>query len=172
MHIKRSLSLALIGATLSGLVSTAYAADAPATQSAQAEQPWKYQAKRLSREEVDTLLAKPSQVLVLDVRRPDELIKYGSFPVFLNIQFKDIDKHLAWLPRDKQIVTVSNHAQRAGAVADALAAKGYLVAGAAGSEDYEKAGGTQVAHIVAPPPRTAGGAAAPAAPAPEVKKEW
>lgn len=114
---------------------------------------WKYKTKRLTAKEVDALLAHPDKLLVLDVRRPDELIKYGSFPVYLNIQNADIEKHLAYLPKDRAILTVSNHAQRAGRTGDLLAAKGFNVAGATGSEDYEQEGGKAVVHIQPPPPR-------------------
>jgi rhodanese-related sulfurtransferase len=127
---------------------TAAAASAPA---AAAE--WKYKTKRLKAAEVDTLLAQPDKLLVLDLRRPDELIKYGSFPVYLNIQNKDLEKHLAYLPKDRVILTVSNHAQRAGSAGDILTGKGYKVVGATGSEDYEQEGGKAVAHIQPPAPR-------------------
>jgi rhodanese-related sulfurtransferase len=106
------------------------------------EQAWKYQSKRLARAEVDALLAQPDKVTVLDVRRPDELTAKGGFPVYLNIQAKEVEKNLAYIPRDRVIVTVSNHAGRAGAVADLLAARGFNVAGATGAEDYAAQGGT------------------------------
>ena len=122
--------------------------------------PWKFKSKRLTRAEVDALLAKPDAVLFLDVRRPDEFITYGSFPVFLSVQNKDLEKDLAWLPRDRPIVTVSNHAQRAGAAADLLTAHGFKVIGATGAEEYEVQGG-KVAHIVAPKPRAAASSATP-----------
>jgi rhodanese-related sulfurtransferase len=137
--------------------AAAQQAPAPAAASAPA---WKYKTKRLNYNEVDALLARPDKLLVLDVRRPDELIKYGSFPVYLNIQNADLDKHLAYLPKDRAILTVSNHAQRAGAAGDLLAAKGFTVAGATGSEDYEQEGGKAVAHIQPPAPRSAGAASA------------
>jgi rhodanese-related sulfurtransferase len=138
----------------------AWAQNSPAAPPAQQAQAWKYATKRLSAAEVDVLLAKSEKLVVLDVRRPDELIRYGSFPAFLNIQYGELDKHLAYLPRDRAILTVSNHAQRAGAAGDALAAKGYTVAGATGSEDYEQEGGKAVRHIQPPAPRNA--ASAPA----------
>jgi rhodanese-related sulfurtransferase len=131
---------------------------APAAPAAAAE--WKYKTQRLKAAEVDALLAQPDKLLVLDLRRPDELIKYGSFPVFLNIQNRDLDKHLAYLPRDRVILTVSNHAQRAGRAGDLLAEKGFKVAGATGSEDYAQEGGKAVAHIQPPAPRTQAGAGA------------
>ena len=123
--------------------------------------PWKYKTKRLSKAEVDALLAKPESVILIDLRRPDEFITFGSFPVFLSVQNKDLEKQLAWLPHDRTIVTVSNHAQRAGAAGDLLTAKGFSVAGATGAEEYEVAGGKSVAHVLAPPPRVAGAASAP-----------
>lgn len=119
-----------------------------------AAQEWKHQVRQLSRAEVDALLAHPEQLTVLDVRRPDELSAKGSFPAFLNIQAADVEKQLAYIPRDRQILTVSNHAHRAGAVGDLLLSRGYKVAGAAGSEDYEQQGGT-VAHIKPPAPKVA-----------------
>jgi rhodanese-related sulfurtransferase len=136
-------------------LSFAQQAAAPAAPSASAPPVWKYKTKRLARAEVDALLAQPDKLLVLDVRRPDELIKYGSFPVFLSIQNKDLEQHLAYLPKDRAILTVSNHANRAGAAGDLLAAKGFKVAGATGSEDYEQEGGKAVAHIQPPAPRAA-----------------
>jgi rhodanese-related sulfurtransferase len=144
----------LIARTTAALAITlasisAFAQQAPAASASQS-QPWKYKTKRLNQAEVDALLAKPETVLFLDVRRPDELIKYGSFPVFINVQNQDLEKHLAYLPKDRAIVTVSNHAQRAGAAGDLLASRGFTIAGAAGSEDYEHEGGKAVAHIQPP----------------------
>lgn len=144
--MKAALALvALLGLTTLSQAQTA-AASAPAVE-------WKFKTKRLKAAEVDALLAQPEKLLVLDLRRPDELIKYGSFPVFLNIQNRDLDKHLAYLPRDRVILTVSNHAVRAGRAGDLLAEKGFHVAGATGSEDYEQEGGKAVAHIQPPAPR-------------------
>ena len=121
---------------------------------------WKYKTKRLKAAEVDALLAQPEKLLVLDLRRPDELIKYGSFPVYLNIQNRELEKQLAYLPKDRVILTVSNHAQRAGSAGDILTAKGYTVVGATGSEDYENEGGKAVAHLQPPAPRAQAAASA------------
>ena len=123
--------------------------------------PWKFKAKRLSKSEVDALLARPESVLFIDLRAPAEHITYGAFPVFLSVQNKDLEKELAWLPKDRTIVTVSNHSQRAGAAADLLASKGFDVAGATGAEEYEVEGGTAVTHLVPRPPRVAQAASAP-----------
>jgi rhodanese-related sulfurtransferase len=99
-------------------------------------------AKVLTRAELDQLLATPHKVLLIDVRRPDEVTSIGGFPVYLSIQAKDLENHLDAIPKDRIIVTVSNHAARAGKAADLLASKGFNVAGAVGAETYEKDGGT------------------------------
>jgi len=116
--------------------------------------PWTYKTKQLSRAEIDSLLAKPAQVVVIDVRRPDEVVSKGSFPVYLSIQIKDLESQLAYIPKDREIITVSNRAHRAGAAGDLLTSKGFKVAGAAGSQDYEDQGG-KITRITPPPPRPA-----------------
>jgi rhodanese-related sulfurtransferase len=98
-------------------------------------------AKVLRRVELDKLLATPDRVLLIDVRRPDEIASIGGFPVYLSIQAADLDKHLSEIPKDKLIVLVSNHAGRAGRAADLLESKGFKVAGAVGAQTYESEGG-------------------------------
>jgi rhodanese-related sulfurtransferase len=112
------------------------------------------QAHVLTREELDKLLARPQNLLVIDVRRPDEVSKIGGLPVYLSIQLGDLEKSLAWIPKGRTIVTVSNHAKRAGTAADLLASKGFKVAGAVGVQTYEEAGG-KLTKVAPPPPRTA-----------------
>jgi rhodanese-related sulfurtransferase len=160
MKLKLIQGAALFALALTASYASAQQAATPAAPAAQAAPVWKYKTKHLGVKEVDTLLAQPDKVLLLDLRRPDELIKYGSFPVFLSIQNKDLEQHLAYLPKDRAILTISNHAQRAGAAGDLLTAKGYKVVGAAGSEDYENEGGKAVAHIQPPAPRSASAASA------------
>ena len=109
------------------------------------------QAKVLTRAEIDQLLSKPDQVLIVDVRRPDEVKDIGGFPVYLSVQINELEKSLAWIPRDRTIIALSNHAARGGRAADILAKAGFKVAGAAGAEDYESQGGT-LTKIVPPPP--------------------
>jgi len=105
--------------------------------------------KKLTRAEFDQLLAKPGQVLVIDVRRPDELTANGGFPVFLSIQANDLEKYLAFIPKDRTLITVSNHASRGLKAADLLDSKGFKVAGSIGAQDYESEGGTLTK--IAPP---------------------
>jgi rhodanese-related sulfurtransferase len=127
----RKLILITFLAAAAAFAQSAAPAKAPASK-----------AKVLSRVELDQLLATPDKVLVIDVRRPDEVSSIGGFPVYLSIQIGDLEKHLDAIPRDRVIVTVSNHAARGGKAADLLASKGFNVAGAVGAETYEKEGGT------------------------------
>ena len=120
--------------------------------------------KKLTRAQFDALLKEPGKVLVLDVRRPDELQTIGGFPVYISIQAKDLEQHLAFLPKDRAIVTVSNHAGRAGKAAQLLEKHGFSVAGGIGVQDYEAEGGTLV-KITPPPPRDGQTTAAAGAPA-------
>jgi rhodanese-related sulfurtransferase len=104
--------------------------------------------KVLTNAEFDKLLATPGKVLLIDVRRPDEISANGGFPVYLSIQAGDLEKHLAEIPKDRLIVTVSNHAARGGRAADLLTSKGFNVAGTIGAETYEADGGKLLKIVV------------------------
>jgi rhodanese-related sulfurtransferase len=110
------------------------------------------QARELTRAEFEDLLAKPDKVLLIDLRRPDEVTKVGGFPAYFSIQIGDLDKNLAWIPRDRTIVTVSNHATRSGQAADILAKNGFKVAGTVGAQTYEEQGG-KLTRVVPPLPK-------------------
>ena len=69
--------------------------------------------KVLNKAEFDQLLKKPDELVVIDLRRPDELTNIGGFPVYLSIQSSDLARQLSWIPKDRKVVTVSNHASRA-----------------------------------------------------------
>ena len=128
-------------------------AQADAAKPAQAAAKYVAKSPKLNRAQIDKLLTKPEQLVFIDLRRPDEQTKIGSFPVYLSIQLADLEKSLAFIPKDRTIVTVSNHAGRALRGADLLADKGFKVAGAAGVQDYEAEGGT-LSKIVAPAPKS------------------
>lgn len=144
-----AISLAF-GATMAFAQESA-SAPAAAASAAYVAPPWVYKTKQLNRNQVDALLGNPKKLLVIDLRRPDELVKYGSFPVYLNLQVKDLPELLEFIPKDRIILTVSNRAHRAGAAGDILTAAGYKVAGAIGSIDYSEAGGT-IIKVAAPVP--------------------
>ena len=120
-----------------------------------------FKAKKLTRAELDAYLAHPDRILLIDVRRPDEITNNGGFPIYLSIQIKDLKDHLDAIPRDRTIITVSNHAARAGVAADLLTDNGFKVAGAVGAQLYEAEGGTLLK--LAPPKHDANAVAKPTA---------
>jgi rhodanese-related sulfurtransferase len=105
----------------------------------------------LTRAEFDAIIAKPGRVLIIDVRRPDEVTANGGFPVYLSVQAADLEKSLAWIPKDREIITVSNHAGRGGVAADLLTKNGFKVAGTIGAQIYEQQGG-KLTKIMPPAP--------------------
>ena len=133
----------------------AMAADDSAPKAAPAAHAYSSKTPLLNRAQIDALLANPDKLVIVDVRRPDELATKGAFPAYLNIQAKDLPNRLAYIPKDRQIVTVSNHAGRAGPNADFLASKGFNVVGAIGIEGYEAEGGT-IVRVTPPAPKVAG----------------
>lgn len=153
------LALVLLSSSSLAFTSQAFAADDVKSAAAKPTEAPAFKAHVLNRAELDALLAKPEQLVLIDVRRPDEQTAKGSFAVYLSIQAKDLEKSLAYIPKDRTIVTVSNHAGRAGKSADFLADKGYKVAGAAGVENYEAEGG-KLTKLAPPAPKTADASAA------------
>lgn len=122
---------------------------------------YKPKSPQIKRAELDALLTKSSELLIIDLRRPDEITLTGGFPVYLSIQADQLEKSLDFIPKDRTIVTVSNHAGRSGKAADLLADKGFKVAGYAGAQFYEQEGG-KLTKIAPKPPK-------PEAPKPETK---
>jgi rhodanese-related sulfurtransferase len=113
----------------------------------------------LDRDKLDKLLGHPEKLLFIDLRRPDELTKLGSFPVYLSVQSRNLPESREYIPKGRAIVTVSNRAHRAGDAGDILLAHGYKVVGAIGVLDYEDEGGSLL-KVTPPPPQDAQPAAA------------
>ncbi len=139
--------------------ATAAATGSPTTGPASAARASKVPV--LTRDQADKLLAQPDKVLVIDLRRPDEISSIGGLPVYLSIQPQDLESSLAWIPRGRSIITVSNHTTRSGKAADLLVSKGFKVVGILGAQIYAQQGGTLTR---VPVPARAAKAAAGAAP--------
>lgn len=112
--------------------------------------------KTLTKEEFDALVKQPDKLLIIDVRRPDEISANGGFPVYLSIQLADLEKYVDYIPKDRTLVAVSNHASRGVRAAALLASKGFTVAGGYGAQDYEAEGGTFHLKVPVPAPREGG----------------
>lgn len=144
----------IIASTTAFAQQAAPAAPAAGATAAAAAEPYKAISPKLNRKQIDGFLTYPDQVLFVDVRRPDEITAVGGFATYLSVQAKDIESGIAFIPRDRTLITVSNHAGRALRAADQLLAKGFKVAGAAGVQDYEAEGG-KLTRIAAPAPKVA-----------------
>lgn len=156
MQRKRSITRAAVFALLA-LSAVPVLAQQNAAQSTEKSAPareYKWKTPKLDRAHVDALLAKPDKLLIIDLRRPDELSKIGGFPVYFSIQVADLENNLALIPKDRVILTASNHAGRAGAAGDLLTSKGFKVVGAVGVQNYEEEGG-KLAKIQPPAPKPA-----------------
>lgn len=123
-------------------------------ETATAPRPYTAKTPKLDKAGLDAWLAKPEKVLLIDVRRPEEISAIGGFAAYLSIQADAIGQQLAAIPKGRAIITVSNHAGRAGKAADLLASKGFNVVGAVGAQNYEEEGGKLV-KIVPPAPKAA-----------------
>src|SRR3954471_17015492 len=97
--------------------------------------------KEIKRAELDTLLANPGKIFVLDLRGPEEIAKIGTLPGYVNIPLAQLESRLAEIPKDKTILPVSNHAVRAWKAQAILEKNGYQVPGGIGVQNYEKEGG-------------------------------
>jgi rhodanese-related sulfurtransferase len=146
--------LTIMALVIAGVAPLSYAADEAQKPKPAPTAEYKYKTPKLNKAQLDDWFKKPEKVIFIDLRRPDELQSIGGFPVYLSIQLADLEKNLAYIPKDRAIITVSNHAGRAGKAGDLLSAKGYKVVGAAGVQNYEEEGGTLL-KIAPPPPKPA-----------------
>jgi rhodanese-related sulfurtransferase len=151
MEMRRLPIIVAAAMLLASPLTPSFAADSPAQN---ADPLYTYKTTRLDRARFDALLSKPEKLLIIDVRRPDEITAIGGFPVYFSVQTDDVEKNLAFIPKDRAIVTVSIHAHRAGKVGDILTSHGFNVAGAIGVKDYEDEGGN-LTKIAPPPPKAA-----------------
>ncbi len=138
------------------MLTTSFAFAAPAAKepapAAPAAEAYKPKATQLHRADFDALIATPEKILVIDLRRPDEVSSIGGFPVYLSVQADQLEKSLSSIPKDRTIVTVSNHGGRSGKAADVLASNGFNVAGYLGAQFYEQEGG-KLTKVAIPAPK-------------------
>jgi rhodanese-related sulfurtransferase len=121
---------------LTSLLAAAVLAAAP-----QEKKPAAPAGKEIKRAELDSFLAHPEKIFVLDLRSADEIAKIGTLPGYVNIPIEQLEARLAEIPKDKTILPVSNHAVRAWKAQAILEKHGYRVPGGIGVQNYEKEGG-------------------------------
>lgn len=93
----------LLAILVAGLVWGSLLAQAPPDTTA--EQPTRApEAMRVAAADIDKLL-KDGDVVLLDVREPEELEAFGTRPGYINIPVGQLEQRLSELPKDKTILT-------------------------------------------------------------------
>lgn len=92
--------------------------------------------KKIAYEDLVKLLAKPRQVLFIDVREPNEIAVTGTLQGALTIPIGQLEQRLKEVPKDKPIVPFCRLGGRATSAANLLNQKGYKTVGVFGMEDY------------------------------------
>jgi rhodanese-related sulfurtransferase len=94
------------------------------------------EAKRVQAEAIDAMIAK-GDVVVLDVREPNELDETGTVKGAIHIPLGQLESRLSELPKDKVILTACRRGGRASRALAMLDAKGFKTAGFCGLENYK-----------------------------------
>ena len=94
------------------------------------------ESKRVKADDIDALLAK-GEVVVLDVREPNELAETGTVKDAIHIPLGQLESRLGELPKDKVILTACRSGGRASRALALLEAKGFKTAGFCGLTDYK-----------------------------------
>ena len=96
--MKRLLAIFVAGLGWGGLL-------AQAPPDTTAEQPTRApEEMRVAAADIDKLL-KDGDVVLLDVREPEELEAFGTRPGYINIPVGQLEQRLSELPKDKTILT-------------------------------------------------------------------
>jgi sulfur-carrier protein adenylyltransferase/sulfurtransferase len=93
---------------------------------------------KLSADELKDALAKTKNVLLLDVREPNELAELGTVKGSQNIPLAQVSERLAEVPKDRKIIVACNRGGRAAKAAAILQKNGYTVVGVTGLLDWKE----------------------------------
>jgi rhodanese-related sulfurtransferase len=126
---RRSMTTALVFAVATLLAPAVLHAQAPAGPAAD-------EAKRVQAEAIDAMIAK-GDVVVLDVREPNELDESGTVKGAIHIPLGQLESRLSELPKDKVILTACRRGGRASRAYAMLESKGFKLAGFCGLENYK-----------------------------------
>ena len=107
---------------------------APATPAAPAVD----ESRRVQPADIDAMLAK-GDVVVLDVREPNELAETGTVKGAIHIPLGQLESRLGELPKDKVILTACRGGGRASRALTLLESKGFKTAGFCGLANYSGA---------------------------------
>lgn len=81
--------------------------------------------QNIGSKELQTILQKEKDLLLVDVREPDELADTGFIPGAVNIPVGQVEKNLNSLPKTGKLIIYCRTGRRSASVADFLAGKGY-----------------------------------------------
>ena len=144
---RRSLSPALLFATVAFAATAAAGSQSPAEPTrpapmppttAPAARPAPDESKRVQAADIDALIA-DGKTVVLDVREPNELEETGTVKGAIHIPLGQLEARLGELPKDKVILTACRGGGRASRAMALLEAKGFKTAGFCGLADYKGA---------------------------------
>jgi len=79
----------------------------------------------ISADELRQLADSGEDFLLLDVREPDEIQRYGTLPNYMNIPVGEIEQRMREIPRDEPIVVACERGGRAGRAATAMEKAGF-----------------------------------------------
>jgi rhodanese-related sulfurtransferase len=93
------------------------------------------ESRRVQPADIDKMIAK-GDVVVLDVREPNELAETGTVKGAIHIPLGQLESRLGELPKDKVILTACRAGGRASRALTLLESKGFKTAGFCGLKDY------------------------------------
>ena len=138
--IRRTLTPALLiaAAALAAPASLGAQASPTTPQAAPATAPTAPavdESRRVQPADIDAMIAK-GDVVVLDVREPNELSETGTVKGAIHIPLGQLEARLGELPKDKVILTACRGGGRASRALTLLESKGFKTAGFCGLKDY------------------------------------
>jgi len=97
-------------------------------------------AKKLTPDEMKTLVNGSKKFFFLDVREPKELVELGTLRGYVNIPLGELEKRLSEIPKDSLVVVACNRAVRAAKGAAILEKNGYKQLQLCALQEYKTKG--------------------------------
>ena len=96
--------------------------------------------KKVTPEELKSMVDKKANFYFLDVREPDELKKLGTVEGYHNIPLSQLEGRVSEIPKDAVIVSACNRAVRASRAAEILEKHGYKQISVCAMQEYNEKG--------------------------------
>lgn len=95
--------------------------------------------KKMSAEDFKEALT-GDKIFLLDVRDPNELVESGAIEGYINIPLGQLERRMSEVPKNKTVLTLCGHGQRASIAAGMLEKAGYHVLGSCGIASWKERG--------------------------------